>query len=101
MATRSYDLTYLDNVTNKYAENFYKRHGVQNIEQALELRENVEGLRTFNSRYCLKYELGYCSKLSRKDTPKEPWIIQNKINGNKFKVECDCKKCEMHLIYTK
>jgi putative protease len=94
-------LTYLDNVTNKYAENFYKRHGVETIEKALELRENIEGLKTFNSRYCLKYELGFCSKLKKSNVPKEPWIIQNKISGNKFRVECDCKNCKMHLIYTK
>lgn len=94
-------LTYLDNVTNKLTEQFYRRHGVEEIEQAMETRENIQGLRVFNSRYCLKYELGYCSKTNPENMPKEPWILQNKINGNKFRVECDCKKCEMHLIYVK
>lgn len=97
----SKSLTYMDNVTNKLTEQFYRRHGVENIEQPLETRENVEGLRVFNSRYCLKYELGYCSKTNPKNMPKEPWILQNKVNGNKFKVECDCKNCEMHLRYVK
>ncbi len=94
-------LTYLDNVTNSYAEKFYRRHGVEQIDTAMENTENIEGMKVFNSRYCLKYELGYCSKTNPKDMPKEPWIIQNKVNNNKFKVECDCKNCEMHLIYVK
>ena len=97
----SKSLTYMDNVTNKLTEQFYRRHGVENIEQPLETREDVEGLRVFNSRYCLKYELGYCSKTNPKNMPKEPWILQNKVNGNKFKLECDCKNCEMHLRYVK
>ena len=91
----------MDNATNELSKQFYRRHGVEKIEEPLEWRENVEGLRTFNSRYCLKYELGYCSKTHPENTPKEPWILQNKVNGNKFKVECDCAKCEMHLIYKK
>lgn len=94
-------LSYLNNVSNSYAEKFYRRHGVENIEQALENREDLDGLRVFNSRYCIKYELGYCSKTHPENMPKEPWMLQNKVNGNKFKVECDCKKCEMHLSYIK
>lgn len=94
-------LTYLDNVTNNYAEKFYRRHGVETIDTAMENTQNIEGLRVFNSRYCLKYELGYCSKTAPQNMPKEPFILQNKVNGNKFKVECDCKNCEMHLIYIK
>lgn len=95
------ELNYMDNATNELSKQFYRRHGVEKIEEPLEWRENVEGLRTFNSRYCLKYELGYCSKTHPKNMPKEPWTLQNKVNGNKFKVECDCAKCEMHLIYKK
>lgn len=94
-------LTYLDNVTNEYTERFYRRHGVEEFEKAMENLEDVEGLRVFNSRYCLKYELGYCSKTNPQNMPKEPWILQNKVNNNKFKVECDCKNCEMHLRYVK
>lgn len=95
------NLNYMDNVTNKLTEQFYKRHGVESIEQPLETRKDIEGLRVLNSKYCLKYELGYCSKTKPQNIPKEPWTLKNKVNGNKFKVECDCKKCEMHLLYEK
>ncbi len=94
-------LTYQDNVTNSYAEKFYKRHGVEIIDKAMENTEDIEGLKSMSSRYCIKYELGYCSKISPKNLPKEPWILQNKVNGNKFKIECNCKNCEMYLIYKK
>lgn len=94
-------LSYLDNVTNNYTERFFRRHGVEEIETALENTDDLEGKRVFNSRYCLKYELGYCSKNGIQDIPKEPWTLVNKVNSNRFKVECDCKKCEMHLYYKK
>lgn len=94
-------LSDIANVTNKKAYEFFKRHGVEEIEEALENTENIEGKRVFNSKYCLKYELGFCSKTNPKNKPKEPWIIENLENLNRFKIECDCKNCEMHFYYQK
>lgn len=91
------DLTYLANVTNEYTKAFFKRHGVENIEPALESCENLDGKRVFSSRYCLRYELGYCSKAHKSDVPPMPWKLEQLENGNKFTVGFDCKKCSMYL----
>lgn len=91
------DLTYLANVTNEYTKAFFKRHGVENIEPALESCENLDDKRVFSSRYCLRYELGYCSKVHGNDVPQLPWKLEQLENGNKFTVGFDCKKCSMFL----
>lgn len=91
------DLSYLANVTNKWTKSFFERHGVDNIEPALESCEDMSGKRVFSSRYCLRYELGYCSKCHRDDVPPMPWKLEQLENGNKFKIEFDCQKCSMYL----
>lgn len=91
------ELSYLANVTNEYTKAFYKRHGVEKIEPALESCNDLSGKQVFSSRYCLRYELGYCSKQKNKDVPEFPWHLEQLDNGNKFKVEFDCKRCSMNL----
>lgn len=95
------ELSYLANVTNEYTKAFYKRHGVEKIEPALESCDDLSGKQVFSSRYCLRYELGYCSKQKNKDVPEFPWHLEQLDNGNKFKVEFDCKICSMNLYLDK
>ncbi len=93
------ELTYLANVTNDKTKAFYERHGVEKIEQAMESCEDLKGKKVFSSRYCLRYELGYCSKDNVKNVPALPWKIEQLENGNKFNLDFDCKKCSMYFYY--
>ena len=48
-------------------------------------------------RYCLRHELGYCSKYT-KDLPwKEPLYI-SLSNGNTFRLRFNCAKCQMEVL---
>ena len=91
------ELTYLANVTNKNTEAFYKRHGVEKIEAGLETGIPLENKRVFSSRYCLRNELGLCSKNKPENVPALPWHLEQIENGNKFRCEFDCKNCSMYL----
>lgn len=92
------EMTYLDNVTNKKCEEFYKRHKVEKIEDAMENLDNIQNKKVFTSSYCLKYELGYCSKYNNtKDTPELPWKLEQLESGLKYRAEFNCKDCNMHL----
>ena len=57
------DFTY--NVSNKLARKFYERHGVTEIEKAFELQWDPGKSRVMTTKYCVKYELGKCSKYQR------------------------------------
>ena len=92
------EITYLDNICNSKAEEFYQQHGINNPEWGLESTKDIEGKKIYVGKYCIRYELGYCSKLKREDTPPFPWKIQNKY-GTIHNLEFDCKNCKMHVIY--
>ena len=91
------ELNYLANVTNKCTRAFYERHGVEKIEAGLETGIPLEGKRVFSSRYCLRNELGLCSKTKPENLSPMPWYLEQLENGNKFKVEFDCANCSMYL----
>ena len=87
----------LENIVTKKARNFFNSHGVKEIELAIESTKDIENRIVCHSKYCIKYEQGYCSKKKRKDTPKEPWCLEDKF-GNRYKLQFDCNKCEMNII---
>lgn len=88
------ELSYLGNVSNKLAKQFYVQHGVQQIEDAFELKplENVPLMFTKN---CIKYNLGLCphESIDKKEHISSSYSLQYKetILNLKF----DCKNCEM------
>lgn len=91
------ELSYLANVTNKCTKAFYERHGVEKIELGLETGIPLKDKRVFSSRYCLRNELGLCSKEKPSNLPPMPWYLKQLENGNEFKVEFDCANCSMYL----
>lgn len=91
-------LTYLNNVSNKCTECFYKRHGVEEIEPGLETDKNISGKRVFTARYCLRNELGLCSKNNPDNLPPLPWQLEQIESGEKYEVHFDCKKCQMFFL---
>lgn len=90
-------LNCLENVINNKAKAFFKKHGVKEIEPAIESTKDIENRIVCHSRYCIKYELGYCIKKKIKDRPKEPWYLEDKF-GNRYKLQFDCNKCEMNIL---
>lgn len=94
-------LDYRDNVSNRLAEEFYKEHGVQIIEPALETSGKVkEGDVVMTTRHCVLRELGLCKK-DKKKVPafEDPLFL--KFDGGKFRLKFDCKNCEMQVILDK
>lgn len=90
------DFTY--NVSNQMAREFYKRHGVTEIEKAFELQWDPGKSRVMVTKYCVKYELGKCPKFQREtmgEKVKEPLIL--KQGELEYKLKFNCKPCEMEI----
>jgi putative protease len=87
------NISYEWNVSNKLAEQFYKKHGVINIEPAFEIEK---GSKVMTTKHCLKHYFGFCSKDGKKI--KEPLYLINE-NGQKFLLKFNCGDCQME-IYT-
>ncbi|MEG1623218.1 MAG: U32 family peptidase [Alistipes sp.] len=86
-----------ENVTNKLAEQFYRDHGVTDIEQGFDLGGSTVGRRVMCSAYCIRREIGAC--LRERPSLKEPLYL---VRGAfRYRLEFDCKRCEMSLIDAK
>jgi putative protease len=62
--------------------------------QAFELchQGDAELMRT---RYCLRYELGICPRQQQTGASSAPLYLEN--NGRRFRLDFDCRNCEMIL----
>jgi collagenase-like PrtC family protease len=90
------DFTY--NVSNNLARNFYKRHGVTDIEKAFELQWDPGKSRVMVTKYCVKYELGKCARFQKETMGEkvvEPLIL--KQGELEYKLKFNCKPCEMEI----
>ncbi len=105
-------LDYRANIINSRSEQFYRRHGVQQIEYGLEKAPNyfnppdspIPGKALMTTRYCLRYELGMCLMGKNKHTaphtakPEQGnrhLLLHN--NGKWLRLDFDCRNCQMLL----
>jgi putative protease len=92
-----HELTSRENVLNKKAEAFYRRHGVTRIEPAAESGLDMHGRTVMITRYCLKHQLGLCPACGSREAPEEPLFLTDD-EGNRLRLHFDCARCEMDLI---
>lgn len=90
-------LDYTANVSNTQAEEFYKKHGVEYVGRAFEMRtEDLENknIPLMFTKHCLRYSLGWCPVHQKKKSPyKEPFYLIYK--DQRLRLSFDCKKCQM------
>ena len=90
------ELTYLGNVMNKEAAAFYQKHGVERIAPAFEV-EHPEGAALMFCKHCLRYSMGWCPVHHKVKSPyREPYYLVSG-DGKKFRLQFDCKNCQMKV----
>lgn len=90
------ELTYLGNVMNKEAAVFYQKHGVEKIAPAFEV-EHPEGAALMFCKHCLRYSMGWCPVHHKVKSPyREPYYLVSG-DGKKFRLQFDCKNCQMKV----
>ena len=87
-------LSYLANVTNALARQFYENHGVTHIDDGLEKTMPEGEIVVMTTKHCIRYANGMCSKEIGK--PATPLFISN-VHG-RFRLDFDCKKCCMKVV---
>lgn len=89
-------LTYLGNVMNDKAEKFYQEHGVCNIAPAYE-KQAPDNATLMFCRHCLRYSMGWCPTYQHVRSPyREPYYLVSN-DGKRFRLEFDCKRCQMKV----
>jgi putative protease len=88
------EVSYLDNITNAKAAEFYRRHGVQHIDPTLLRAADVKSCALMTTKYCIKAQLGMCPHSQRKnETFEEPLSLADKTGS--YALSFDCDQCEM------
>ena len=81
---------------NTHAVSFYEEHRVQRIAMAYE-KEAVENAVLMFCKHCLRYSMGWCPIHQRVRSPfKEPYYLMSN-DGKRFRLEFDCKNCQMKV----
>jgi len=95
-------LSYLANVYNHAARDFYARHGVRVIEAAYESHEALGEVSLMITKHCVRYSLSLCPKQAKGVTGvqgtirAEPLTLQH--GKDTLTLRFDCKPCEMHVV---
>ncbi len=95
-------LSFLANVYNQAARDFYTRHGVKLIAAAYEAHEEAGEVPLMITKHCLRFSFNLCPKQAKGvqgvqgQVRAEPMTL---VNGNeRFTLKFDCRPCEMHVI---
>jgi 23S rRNA 5-hydroxycytidine C2501 synthase len=95
-------LTYLANVFNHKARDFYAKHGVKMIASAYESHEETGEVSLMITKHCVRFSLSLCPKQAKGVTgvqgtvKAEPMTL---VHGDeKLTLRFDCKPCEMHVV---
>ena len=93
-------LTYLGNVSNREARTFYQMHGVSQIAPAFEQQPVPDAVVMF-CKHCLRYSMGWCPTRQHGRSPfREPYTLVSG-DGRRFRLEFDCKLCQMRVVMSR
>ena len=95
-------LSYLANVFNQKARDFYTKHGVKVIAAAYESHEEEGEVSLMITKHCVRFSLSLCPKQAKGVTGVQGTVRAEPmqlINGKeKLTLRFDCKPCEMHVV---
>ena len=95
-------LSYLANVFNQHARDFYAKHGVQVIDAAYESHEEEGEVSLMITKHCVRFSLNLCPKQAKGVTGVQGTVRAEPlqlINGKeKLTLRFDCRPCEMHVM---
>ena len=89
--------SYLLNIANRRAAQFYAEQGVMDTEPAFELQHRKDVPVMF-CRHCLRYAMGWCQLRQAEATTPPKQLFLRLENGTRFRLEFDCKNCQMLVM---
>ena len=86
------------NISNRQSGAFVAGQGGAEGVNALEVTGRLnEGQALMTCRFCLRYQLGWCPRQRGSGSPyQEPYYLCSR-DGRRFRLEFDCKNCEMKV----
>jgi len=95
-------LSYLANVYNQAAHDFYVRHGVRIVDAAFESHQELGDVSLMITKHCVRWSLSLCPKQAKGVTGVQGTIRAEPLTmtggGDTLTLRFDCKPCEMHVV---
>lgn len=92
-------LTFLSNVYNQKARDFYQRYGVQLIDAAYEAHEEKGDVPVMITKHCLRFAFNLCPKQAKGNIKSWKATPMQLVHGDEvLTLKFDCKPCEMHVV---
>jgi len=95
-------LTYLANVYNHAAHDFYVKHGVSIVDAAYESHQELGDVSLMITKHCVRWSLSLCPKQAKGVTGVQGTIRAEPLTmtsgGDTLTLRFDCKPCEMHVV---
>lgn len=88
------------NISNNLSGKFLASKGGEEWINAFEVTGRLnEGQALMTCRFCLRYQMGWCPRQRAAKSPyQEPYYLRSR-DGRKFRLEFDCKNCEMKVLH--
>lgn len=92
-------LTFLANVYNHKARQFYQQHGVELIESAYEAHEVKDDAPLMITKHCLRFAFNLCPKQAKGIQGVRTKVTPMKLihNNEELTLKFNCKACEMQV----
>ena len=95
-------LTYLANVYNQKAHDFYVKHGVRIVDAAYESHQELGEVSLMITKHCVRWSLSLCPKQAKGVTGVQGTVRAEPLTmtsgGDTLTLRFDCKPCEMHVV---
>lgn len=92
-------LTFLTNVYNHKAREFYHRYGVQLIDAAYEAHEEKGDVPVMITKHCLRFAFNLCPKQAKGNIKSWKATPMQLMHGDEvLTLKFDCRPCEMHVV---
>lgn len=92
-------LSFLANVYNHKAREFYHRYGVQLIDAAFEAHEERGDVPVMITKHCLRFAFNLCPKQAKGNIKSWRATPMQLVHGDEvLTLKFDCRPCEMHVI---
>lgn len=95
-------LSYLANVYNHQAHEFYVKHGVRIVDAAYESHQELGEVSLMITKHCVRWSLSLCPKQAKGVTGVQGTVRAEPLTmvsgGDTLTLRFDCKPCEMHVM---
>ncbi|MFZ2855291.1 MAG: DUF3656 domain-containing protein, partial [Rhodocyclaceae bacterium] len=95
-------LSYLANIYNNAARQFYARHGVRLMDAAFESHEESGDVSLMVTKHCLRFSFNLCPKQAKGVTGVQGQVRAEPMTlvsgGERYTLRFDCRPCEMHVV---